>query len=206
MSNKEDIEQDDMLPEYNFDYSKAKRNRFANNQVLVTVTLDADVAKVLEVADLDGHVVTLLLLSVKVDFSLEDVFAVVDTLNTEPGSGVGIGGSVDLERERRPVLLGVVIVSDEVTHDAGVLVLRPDESVGHVQERSVVVDVFQDDLKLDETLDARGSAVLVLGVDVGRPLRVTVGKVPVELLDDPDLSRLLVDAEVRRDLEQESHV
>jgi len=46
MSNKEDIEQDDMLPEYNFDYSKAKRNRFANNQVLVTVTLDADVAKV----------------------------------------------------------------------------------------------------------------------------------------------------------------
>ena len=46
MSNKEDIEQDDMLPEYNFDYSKAKRNRFENNQVLVTVTLDADVAKV----------------------------------------------------------------------------------------------------------------------------------------------------------------
>ena len=74
------------------------------------------------------------------------------------------------------------------------------------EERSVVVDVFQDDLKLDETLDARGSAVLVLGVDVGRPLRVSVGKVPVELLDDPDLSRLLVDAEVRRDLEQESNV
>lgn len=36
----------DMLPEYNFDYSKAKVNRFAVNKSSITVTLDADIAKV----------------------------------------------------------------------------------------------------------------------------------------------------------------
>ena len=45
MKNKEDSE-DDMLPEYNFDYSKAKINRFAIKQAPVTVTLDADIAEV----------------------------------------------------------------------------------------------------------------------------------------------------------------
>ena len=45
MKNKEDSEQD-MLPEYNFDYSKAKINRFAIKQAPVTVTIDADIAEV----------------------------------------------------------------------------------------------------------------------------------------------------------------
>jgi hypothetical protein len=35
---------EDLLPEYNFDYSKAKANRFA--QKVIIVTLDEDVAKV----------------------------------------------------------------------------------------------------------------------------------------------------------------
>ena len=45
MSNTEDTK-DELLPEYHFDYSKAKPNRFATQQSPVTVTLDADVAKV----------------------------------------------------------------------------------------------------------------------------------------------------------------
>ena len=35
---------EDLLPEYNFDYNKAKPNRFA--QKVINVTLDDDVAKV----------------------------------------------------------------------------------------------------------------------------------------------------------------
>lgn len=35
---------EDLLPEYNFDYSKAKTNRFAKKTI--NVTLDEDVAKV----------------------------------------------------------------------------------------------------------------------------------------------------------------
>lgn len=44
----ESVEQnDDMLTEYSFDYSKAKPNRFAKqSQAITTVTLDPDVAKV----------------------------------------------------------------------------------------------------------------------------------------------------------------
>ena len=45
MKNNEDSEHD-MLPEYNFDYSKAKSNRFAIKQSPITVTLDADIAEV----------------------------------------------------------------------------------------------------------------------------------------------------------------
>ncbi len=45
MKNKEDSEHD-MLTEYNFDYSKAKINRFAIKQSPITVTLDADIAEV----------------------------------------------------------------------------------------------------------------------------------------------------------------
>ena len=39
-------ENDELLPEYNFDYSKSKPNRFAEkyNQMQRTVVLDADVA------------------------------------------------------------------------------------------------------------------------------------------------------------------
>ena len=45
MKNTEDTEQD-MLPGYDFDYSKAKINRFAISQSSVTVTLDADITQV----------------------------------------------------------------------------------------------------------------------------------------------------------------
>ncbi|MGI0479855.1 hypothetical protein ACN4EE_03610 [Geminocystis sp. CENA526] len=40
----------DLLPEYDFDYQKAKPNRFALNPstISITVTLDADVAKVFQ--------------------------------------------------------------------------------------------------------------------------------------------------------------
>lgn len=39
-------ESDDMLPEYQFDYSKAKPNRFAADQNHLIVVLDEDVARV----------------------------------------------------------------------------------------------------------------------------------------------------------------
>ncbi|MFI3216087.1 MAG: hypothetical protein QX192_04725 [Methylococcales bacterium] len=42
-------ETEDLLPEYHFDYSKAKPNRFAKQ--VVNVTLDEDVAKVFTTAD-----------------------------------------------------------------------------------------------------------------------------------------------------------
>ena len=45
MKNNE-VSEDDMLPEYHFDYSKAKINRFAIKQAPVTVTIDADIAEV----------------------------------------------------------------------------------------------------------------------------------------------------------------
>jgi len=45
MNNNEDTEQE-MLSEYPFDYSKAKKNRFATTDSLITVTLDTDVAKI----------------------------------------------------------------------------------------------------------------------------------------------------------------
>jgi hypothetical protein len=37
---------DELLSEYHFDYSKAKPNRFATQQLPATVTLDADVANI----------------------------------------------------------------------------------------------------------------------------------------------------------------
>lgn len=39
---------DDLLPEYNFNYTKAHPNRFASqvNETKITVTLESDVAKV----------------------------------------------------------------------------------------------------------------------------------------------------------------
>ena len=45
MKNTKETEQD-MLPEYDFDYSKAKMNRFAIKQSPITVTLDTDIAEV----------------------------------------------------------------------------------------------------------------------------------------------------------------
>ncbi len=45
---------DDLLPEYRFDYSKAKPNRFApfmNSDMVVTVVLEPDVAQVFTTAE-----------------------------------------------------------------------------------------------------------------------------------------------------------
>lgn len=41
---------DDLLPEYNFDYSKARPNRFATSES-VTVILEPDVAKVFKTSE-----------------------------------------------------------------------------------------------------------------------------------------------------------
>ncbi|MEI7866793.1 MAG: hypothetical protein WCI11_02790 [Candidatus Methylumidiphilus sp.] len=47
MKNTDSIESDtDMLPDYDFDYSKSKSNRFAELNSGVTVVLDSDVAAV----------------------------------------------------------------------------------------------------------------------------------------------------------------
>jgi uncharacterized protein (DUF4415 family) len=48
-----DDDNDDLLPEYNFDYTKARPNRFAKqtNKSSITVTLDADVAKVFKTSE-----------------------------------------------------------------------------------------------------------------------------------------------------------
>ncbi len=48
---------DELLPEYDFDYNQAKRNRFIpkNPQNLVTVTLDPDVAAVFKTAESVNH-------------------------------------------------------------------------------------------------------------------------------------------------------
>lgn len=45
--------EDDLLPEYNFDYSKGKPNRFATeeNETKITVTLESDVAKVFKTSE-----------------------------------------------------------------------------------------------------------------------------------------------------------
>ena len=45
--------EEDLLPEYNFDYSKARPNRFAAqlNETTITVTLESDVAKVFQTSE-----------------------------------------------------------------------------------------------------------------------------------------------------------
>lgn len=45
--------EEDLLPEYDFDYSKARPNRFAAQQseTTITVTLESDVAKVFQTSD-----------------------------------------------------------------------------------------------------------------------------------------------------------
>ena len=45
--------EDELLPEYNFDYSKARPNRFAipKDEDSVTVTLEPDVAKVFKTSE-----------------------------------------------------------------------------------------------------------------------------------------------------------
>ncbi|ADI62922.1 conserved hypothetical protein ['Nostoc azollae' 0708] len=45
-------ESDDLLPEYNFDYSKACPNRFAStSEKRITVILDPDVAKIFQISE-----------------------------------------------------------------------------------------------------------------------------------------------------------
>jgi hypothetical protein len=46
-----DSDSDDILPEYAFDYSKAKPNRFVVSETGVTVVLDADVAAVFKTSE-----------------------------------------------------------------------------------------------------------------------------------------------------------
>lgn len=48
---KEPSDPDDLLPEYDFDYTKAKPNRFAASQRARTVVLDEDVAEVFTTAE-----------------------------------------------------------------------------------------------------------------------------------------------------------
>ncbi len=45
--------QDDLLPEYNFDYSKVRPNRFAKqeNETKISVILESDVAKVFKTSE-----------------------------------------------------------------------------------------------------------------------------------------------------------
>lgn len=48
---KEPSDPDDLLPEYDFDYTKAKPNRFAASQRARTVVLDEDIAEVFTTAE-----------------------------------------------------------------------------------------------------------------------------------------------------------
>lgn len=48
---KANVDQDTLLPEYDFDYTKAKPNRFAASQRARTVVLDEDVAQVFTTAE-----------------------------------------------------------------------------------------------------------------------------------------------------------
>jgi hypothetical protein len=49
--------EDEMLPEYDFDYSKAKPNRFAtgDREITLNVTIDGDVAKVFATPEAVNH-------------------------------------------------------------------------------------------------------------------------------------------------------
>ncbi|MBD2293025.1 hypothetical protein H6G06_05890 [Anabaena sphaerica FACHB-251] len=46
------FESDDLLPEYNFDYSQARPNRFAStSEKRITVILDPDVAEIFQTSE-----------------------------------------------------------------------------------------------------------------------------------------------------------
>lgn len=51
MKSTQDPETDDMLPEYNFDYRKARPNRFSKKAAPLTVTLDPDVAEIFNTSE-----------------------------------------------------------------------------------------------------------------------------------------------------------
>ena len=51
-SNSDRESKEDLLPEYNFDYSKARPNRFAaSSDKTITVKLEPDVARVFQTSD-----------------------------------------------------------------------------------------------------------------------------------------------------------
>jgi len=50
-----DGDTDELLPEYRFDYSKARPNRFAKEGMMIAVTLDPDVAEVFTDAEAVNH-------------------------------------------------------------------------------------------------------------------------------------------------------
>jgi hypothetical protein len=56
-------EQDDLLPEYQFDYRKARPNRFANrvDQTRLVITLDPDVGKVFTTSESVNNVLRALI-------------------------------------------------------------------------------------------------------------------------------------------------
>ncbi len=62
-SNFENEENDDLLSEYNFDYRKARPNRFVNQvqKSDVTVILDADIAEVFKTSEAVNHALRALL-------------------------------------------------------------------------------------------------------------------------------------------------
>lgn len=52
INQQDNFESDDLLPEYNFDYTKARPNRFATtSENKITVILDPDVAKVFQTSE-----------------------------------------------------------------------------------------------------------------------------------------------------------
>ena len=52
INQQDDFESDDLLPEYNFDYTKARPNSFAaTSEKRITVILDPDVAKVFQTSE-----------------------------------------------------------------------------------------------------------------------------------------------------------
>lgn len=52
INQQDNFESDDLLPEYNFDYTKARPNRFtATSEKRITVILDPDVAKVFQTSE-----------------------------------------------------------------------------------------------------------------------------------------------------------
>ncbi|MGK7943244.1 MAG: hypothetical protein AB4058_02105 [Microcystaceae cyanobacterium] len=58
--------EDDLLPEYDFDYSKARPNRFAmaDNEEKIIVTLESDVARVFKTSEEVNHALRAILAAI----------------------------------------------------------------------------------------------------------------------------------------------
>jgi len=61
---------DNLLPEYNFDYSKAKPNRFAKK--VINITLDDDVAKIFTDSESVNKVLRAILTALPKQLTLSD--------------------------------------------------------------------------------------------------------------------------------------